>query len=81
MHKINELIIVCIFRFTVALGGLAITEVIQKTTDRLEAIKVEGVHVCAILRYLMFSHLNVEVIRHSNQKWYHHLPRKGISQL
>lgn len=30
--------------FTVALGGLAIAEVVQKTTDRLEAIRVEGVH-------------------------------------
>ena len=81
MQRIDELIIVYIFRFTVALGGLAITEVIQKTTDRLEAIKVEGVHVCVILQDLMFSHLNVEVIRHSNRKWYHRLFRKGISQL
>ncbi|MCO5608940.1 hypothetical protein L7F22_063158 [Adiantum nelumboides] len=30
--------------FTVALGGLAMAEVVQKTTDRLEAIRVEGVH-------------------------------------
>ena len=81
MKKINELIIVCIFRFTVALGGLAITEVIQKTTDRLEAIKVEGVHVCTIRQDLMFSHLNVQLIRHSSQKWYHHLFRNRISQL
>jgi hypothetical protein len=39
----------------VALGGLAISEVIQKTTDRLEEIKVEGVHVCVILRDLCFA--------------------------
>ncbi len=32
-------------RFSVALGGLAMTEVVQKTTDRLNAIKAEGVHV------------------------------------
>lgn len=30
--------------FTVALGGLTMAEVVQKTTDRLEAIRVEGVH-------------------------------------
>eukprot|EP00250_Pteridium_aquilinum_P007691 c17361_g1_i1 orf=522-2093(+) len=30
--------------FTVALGGLAMAEAVQKTTDRLEAIRVEGVH-------------------------------------
>ncbi|MCO5579605.1 hypothetical protein L7F22_033462 [Adiantum nelumboides] len=30
--------------FTAVLGGLAVAEVVQKTTDRLEAIRVEGVH-------------------------------------
>lgn len=30
--------------FTVALGGLAMAEIVQKTTDRLEAIRAEGVH-------------------------------------
>lgn len=30
--------------FTVALSGLAMAEVVQKTTDRLEAIRAEGVH-------------------------------------
>lgn len=33
-------------RFASALGGLAANEIIQRTTDRLETIHSEGVHVC-----------------------------------
>jgi len=43
--------------FSVALGGLAMTEVVQKTTDRLNAIKAEGVHRLSELCALCIAHL------------------------
>ena len=33
-------------RFAAALGGLAMNEIIKRTTDRLETVRAEGVHVC-----------------------------------
>lgn len=43
--------------FGASLGGLALTEVFQKTTDRLEAIRAEGVHRVSELCALCISHL------------------------
>ena len=42
----------CFFRFMTALGGLSPGDIIKRTTDRLETIHSEGVHVCPC--YMMF---------------------------
>ncbi|KAH9296751.1 hypothetical protein KI387_028433 [Taxus chinensis] len=43
--------------FTATLGGLALNEIVQKTTDRLEAIRAEGVHRLSELCCLGISQL------------------------
>ncbi|BBN07617.1 hypothetical protein MPTK1_4g05060 [Marchantia polymorpha subsp. ruderalis] len=43
--------------FTAALGGLAMKEVVKKTSDRLEAIRAEGVHRISELCAVCLSHL------------------------
>ncbi|EFJ32629.1 hypothetical protein SELMODRAFT_267015 [Selaginella moellendorffii] len=43
--------------FTTTLEGLAVSEVIQKTWDRIEAIKAEGVHRLSELCAVCMSHL------------------------
>ncbi|KAL3689492.1 hypothetical protein R1sor_015801 [Riccia sorocarpa] len=45
--------------FTAAIGGLAAKEVVKKTSDRLEAIRAEGVHRISELCALCLSHLLV----------------------
>ncbi|CAM6100255.1 unnamed protein product [Calypogeia fissa] len=43
--------------FTGALGGLAVNEVVKKTTNRVDAIKAEGVHRLSELCAVCISHL------------------------
>ncbi|KAL2631633.1 hypothetical protein R1flu_016319 [Riccia fluitans] len=45
--------------FTAAIGGLAAKEVVKKTSDRLEAIRAEGVHRISELCAVCLSHLLV----------------------
>ncbi|KAJ7298288.1 hypothetical protein O6H91_Y005900 [Diphasiastrum complanatum] len=42
--------------FTATIGGLAMTEVVQKTCDRLEAMKAEGIHRLSELCALCIAH-------------------------
>ena len=51
-----KLVLLDLCRFTSALAGQAVNDIIQRTTGRLESLHSEGVHV---LRYpgLCYKHL------------------------